>query len=396
MNLSPEFSYSPAQHEIFFEDVRKFNVIPKGRRFGITTAGSFYLIEQMLEGVTPNLWGDTITTNIDRYVERLFIPVLRKNKIPYKWHRQKRELRIFDTVLDFRSSDRPENWEGFGYKNIFLNEAGIILKNPYLWDNTVSPMLIDYSDSKVFIAGTPKGKRHKGVYSKFYQLSRKWGKDVIVKQYSTYDNPLNSEEDIKGLIADLPSSVIKQEIYGDFIDTESSMIKEEWLKYGSGSGSNYRVMAVDLAISRKTLADYTAICVMSRDEAGNRYIERVFRDKLSFNEILLKIKEFAVLYEPEQIGIETVQFQAAVIDELIRTTNYNIIPLTPTKDKVTRFYPLAARFENGLIYIDNSIHQEFINELLSFPDTSHDDMVEACSYADYMLTESFEIRMERI
>ena len=41
-------------------------------------------------------------------------------------------------VSDFRSVDRPENIEGFGYDKAFLNEAGIILRDEYLWYNAIS------------------------------------------------------------------------------------------------------------------------------------------------------------------------------------------------------------------------------------------------------------------
>ena len=62
--------------------------------------------------------------------------------------------------MDFRSADKPENIEGFGYALIILNEAGIILKNRRLWEETIRPMAMDYK-AKVIIGGTPKGKRVK-------------------------------------------------------------------------------------------------------------------------------------------------------------------------------------------------------------------------------------------
>src|SRR6188472_3936960 len=113
--------------EIFFppdEDSKKYTIVSKGRRFGLTRGAAQAFIEYALDGITPLLWGDTINGNIDRYFDRYFLPVLKKLGSDYfQWHQQRRELKILDSVIDFRSSDRPENWEGFGYKKIFLNEA---------------------------------------------------------------------------------------------------------------------------------------------------------------------------------------------------------------------------------------------------------------------------------
>ena len=53
-------------------------------------------------------------------------------------------LKIGNSSLDFRSADKPENIEGFGYALIILNEAGIILKNRRLWEETIRPMAMDY------------------------------------------------------------------------------------------------------------------------------------------------------------------------------------------------------------------------------------------------------------
>ena len=91
------------------------------------------------------LWGDTISTNIDRYVDRYWKPELIKSEIEYTYSTQKKVMTLqnFKGYIDFRSADRPENWEGFGYDIIILNEAGIILKNDYLFTNAVLPMLMD-------------------------------------------------------------------------------------------------------------------------------------------------------------------------------------------------------------------------------------------------------------
>lgn len=139
-------TYTQPQLDIFFGDVRRFNAIAKGRRFGATRGAAHACIEWCIEGM-PVLWGDTVQGNISRYVDRYFLPVLRASSIDHEWRQQERILKVGGGYIDFRSADRPENWEGFGYKRIVLNEAGMILKDPYLYFTVVLLMMVYCSDA---------------------------------------------------------------------------------------------------------------------------------------------------------------------------------------------------------------------------------------------------------
>ncbi|MDT3328840.1 hypothetical protein, partial [Campylobacter coli] len=72
--------------------------------------------------------------------------------------------------------------------------------------------------SRAIIGGVPKGK------NLFYELCKKELSDKNWKhfQFSSYDNPFLKEEQIKELIEEVggeDSEVVKQEIYGEFIDS---------------------------------------------------------------------------------------------------------------------------------------------------------------------------------
>lgn len=212
LNLEPH----DGQMAVFHNCKARKRVCAKGRRWGFTRGAAEYVIEQMLEGVSPIMWGDTIVANIHSYVERYFLPIL--NKLPsniYDWKKAEKKLYVGNSVCDFRSADQPENWEGFGYKIIILNEAGIILKNLYLYYNAVRPMLMDHPDSIAIIGGTPKGK------NLFYELWLKADTDPewAQFQYSSFTNPYLNREEIDSLVAEVPDTVARQEIYAEFTDT---------------------------------------------------------------------------------------------------------------------------------------------------------------------------------
>lgn len=221
MQATLDLTFTEAQQEIFSSKA-KFTIVPKGRRFGATKGSANAVMEWSLDGISPMLWVDTINGNIDRYYERYIQPELKESGIQYEFNYNKKQLKIRDSITDFRSADSPESIEGFGYKKIILNEAGIILKDNYLYTNTILPMLIDFSDSQLYAIGTPKGKYKKdGTDHIFYQLSQKTGEDYRQLNYSSYDNPLLNIEEIRLLeneMALLDPAMVQQEIYGKFID----------------------------------------------------------------------------------------------------------------------------------------------------------------------------------
>lgn len=242
---SLHLKYSRAQEEIFFPapgQLPKFTVVTKGRRQGLTRGAAQAYIEYGLSlpadpenGIEREfwflpdteltfLWGDTINGNIRKYVERYFMPILRQIPRKYwKWNSTDKVLRIGRATIDFRSADNPENWEGFGYNMIFLNEAGIILENASLYENSVLPMLMDFEDSRLIAAGVPKGKRTKEGLHKFFELWEEAGKDKAGKlyrrmQYNSYQNPFISHEAVDMIASVMDEMTERQEIFGEFVD----------------------------------------------------------------------------------------------------------------------------------------------------------------------------------
>lgn len=224
--------FSEAQEKLFFPTgpFPKFTIVRKGRRGGLTKGAANAFIEYGLceeydflpPGDLMFLWGDTIAGNIDKYVERYFLPELKK--LPsalWKWKSVERVMRIGRATIDFRSADRPENWEGFGYHLIFLNEAGIILTDNYLYTNAVLPMLVDFPNAKIIVAGAPKGKKTKGGEHLFYTLYKKSLEDTVNYRnlhFTGYNNPFIARDEIQLIRDAMDSETAKQEVDGEFID----------------------------------------------------------------------------------------------------------------------------------------------------------------------------------
>lgn len=307
----------PKQEEIF-NCPSRIVAIRKGRRFGFTKGAANNTIDVAIKRKKfKGLWVDTVNSNIERYVERFFIPQLKK--LPqhlWKWQKQQKVLKIMDFYMDFRSVDNPENIEGFGYDYMILNEAGIILKDPYLWSNAIRPMMWD-SDCQVFIGGTPKGGG--GVFEDLYQR----GLDPNQPQFAafhvtSFDNPYLPRDVIEEDMRSMPQRVIEQEIYGKFLEDTGVVfrgVREIAILNPQGKEpelDHLYVIGADLA----KLEDFTVLTVYDRTD--NHQVAQMRFNHLEWPFIRSKIKELSNKYNKALVMLDSTGVGDPTYDDLMR------------------------------------------------------------------------------
>ena len=368
-----ELTYTPQQSKIFFgSDDYRFIIVPKGRRFGATQGAIQAGCEWAMDG-EPVLWGDTINSNIDRYFERYARPVLKG--VDYNYNKQQKQLTFSfsDGFIDFRSADNPENWEGFGYKRILLNEAGIILKNSYLYTNAVLPMLMDYPDSRLYALGVPKGKIGKDKNEHpFYTLY----KNALNKlpgythyDFTSYDNPFLSSDDIAMLeseIRRMNPAMVDQEINGKFVDgAGGTMWSPEMIRHvDSVPELEAIVVAVDPSGSKD--GDEVGIVGIGRGYNGNLYL---LSDRtkgctplewatISTNE-LRALKGNCIVAE-RNYGGDMVKANIRSADRLVKVAEVNA-----SRGKDIRAEPIVTLYEDAKVYHVRGLHT-LENEMLTW------------------------------
>lgn len=204
-------------------------------------------------------------------------------------------------------------------------------------------------------------------------LGRPVGQALWPEQY-----PLKTLEDIKATIGEREFAALYQQRPSPL---EGALFRRDWIGRQVVPRSGTRIaMGVDLALSNKQSADYTAIVVIARDEFGKLYVLDAVRERVDFPSALRMIRNMADKWNPKAIAIEQVAYQAVVVQELLRQTTLPIRGVTPDKDKVTRAQPLALRYEQGLVH-HAQLPSWFEDELLAFPQSQHDDAVDALVYA---------------
>lgn len=204
-------------------------------------------------------------------------------------------------------------------------------------------------------------------------LGRDVGRALWPEQY-----PVETLENIRATIGEREFAALYQQRPAPL---EGALFRRDWIGRQVAPRSGTRIaMGVDLALSNKQSADYTAIVVVARDEWGKIFVLDAVRERVDFPSALRLIRNVADKWNPSAIAIEQVAYQAVVVQELLRSTTLPIRGVTPDKDKVTRAQPLALRYEQGLVH-HTQLPSWFEDELLAFPQSQHDDAVDALVYA---------------
>ena len=368
----------PELHEaqaVVARDPARFRVLVCGRRWGKTRLGVVLALRMALEGrkswwVAPTYAISGIAWEMLRVMSRA---------VGAQAHESTRTLRFpSGGIIACKSADNPDNLRGEGLDFLVLDEADFVPRR--VWEEVLRPALADRKGKAVIIS-TPNVE---GGW--FHELVQKGqGEDPEVRSWClpSWTNPHLDETEVDAARSSLPAIVFRREFGAEFVSAAGALLRREWVRVGEPPAREDLDVSVgvDLAISTKDGADWTAAVALGRDRTGALYVLDVARGRMPFHGVLGFIKAFAGKWRPQVVAVEQVQFQAAVVTELLRTTDLPVVGVRPDKDKVTRFTGIQARFEQGLVTLAPDLPQDFSRELLGFPVADHDDMVDALVYA---------------
>ena len=174
--------------------------------------------------------------------------------------------------------------------------------------------------------------------------------------------------------------------YFQHLDKESATYKN---KVDEGL---YTVIACDPAIGQRDTNDYTALvtasCSYVKDPDFIIRPEGVVRGRWPISRQVTEMVKLYDKFKAQAIIIETIAFQAALLEEFDRymednRRNFNIITIVPDKDKVRRSHNILPIFEQQRVWLDveEVMASKLIDECIVFPEGTHDDMVDSMVYA---------------
>lgn len=182
--------------------------------------------------------------------------------------------------------------------------------------------------------------------------------------------------------AEIGAIPFQQEFQQNPLDPSQQIIipKEYYESFDQANCDYYGY--IDLAISEKEHADYTAIVTLAKDRTtGKLYILDPIRGHWNVEEQLNKVFEQYAKYRYRSFGVEIVAYQAAFYQVLVsegqkRGIYIPAVAVELDKDKVRRAIEITPHIDNGTVIFNNG-YQDFMSEVIQFPKSAHDDFVDA-------------------
>ncbi|MFA6006901.1 MAG: hypothetical protein WC764_04240 [Candidatus Paceibacterota bacterium] len=219
----------------------------------------------------------------------------------------------------------------------------------------------------------------KGLFKR-YPIIDEEGKSIWTGKFSNMES-LDIERRKLGEKTWIRESLLK------IVPEDGQVIHDDWIRYfkkipegfvptGFGAG-------VDLAISKRETADYTAIVpgiAGLLDGKPKIYIgKRITNLRLSMAETIDACKTLANLKPGMRFFVEQVGYQAAAVEEMKRKW-LAVDPLAPISDKKARLEAVAGYVRDGTVEFPDEAADDLVIQLTHFGTEAHDDLVDAFAY----------------
>lgn len=184
------------------------------------------------------------------------------------------------------------------------------------------------------------------------------------------------------------------------IPDEAQVIHKEWIKYydyEEKPGTNHNqysgtFSSVDLAISQKAHADYTAMVTAHVFETSESYFIYILphpvNKRMTFPEQMALLEDHAEMNlqgSYDKLFIEAVGYQEALIQQLDKH-NIDCEAIVPKGDKRSRLALTTQLISEGKILFPEEGCEELIAQLVGFGVEKHDDLADAFSMLIHGIT----------
>lgn len=182
------------------------------------------------------------------------------------------------------------------------------------------------------------------------------------------------------------------------LSDDEQIIKKEWIRYYDYSllpkdnYHSYYATGVDLAISQKDSADYTAMVtakVIGRRDGLQVYIlPNIVNKRMLTEEIVssAKLIQSTTSYKLK-VFVESNGMQSIYVD-LFKRENINSEGIRSEADKAGRLSAVALLIQTGKVFFPDKGADHLVEQLLGFGKEKHDDMVDALSLLLRMVLEA--------
>ena len=201
-------------------------------------------------------------------------------------------------------------------------------------------------------------------------------------------------EELEAIRSEIPVAKWEAQYQQNPTSEEGAIIKRDmWQMWEKDNPPpcDYIIQSWDTAFEKNNRADYSACTTWGifykpnedGDDIANVILLDAFKARMEFPELKSTAYEFFHQWQPDTLIVEKKAAGAPLIYEM-RKTGIPISEYTPSKgsDKIARINAISDLFASGLIWIpDKRWAEEVVEEVASFPNGDHDDLVDSTSQA---------------
>lgn len=228
-------------------------------------------------------------------------------------------------------------------------------------------------------------------------------------------NPLWPEywnlELLTALKEELPPSKWNAQYQQKPTGEEGAIVKREWWKRWEGERPpqcDFVIQCWDTAFTKNERSDFSAASTWGvfylNDDVNkpNIILLDCFQKRMEFPELKERARTYYEEWEPDDCIIEAKASGAPLIQELNKQGGMYIRSYTPTRgkagqsnDKIARLNMVAPIFENGVVWAPSTRWaDEMIDQMASFPNAAHDDLVDTAVMAVTRFRQGGFLRLE--
>ena len=203
----------------------------------------------------------------------------------------------------------------------------------------------------------------------------------IIKKGELLFEKREGKEEIERIRKDMGEYVFNCQYQQKPMTENSGIFSKKWLQYYNENINFENIyLSFDTAIKAGMNND-PSVCTIWGKYKNNYYLIDLYREWLEYPDLKRKSIQLINKWQPRAVLIEDKASGQSLIQDLKKELNYNIISIKVVKDKITRFASITPVFEANRIFIKDKSNWLFDleYELLTFPNSQHDDQVDSIS-----------------
>ncbi|OGO14158.1 MAG: hypothetical protein A2Y53_05725 [Chloroflexi bacterium RBG_16_47_49] len=215
-----------------------------------------------------------------------------------------------------------------------------------------------------------------------------------------------SHDTIQALRASLGSYAFAGQYLQTPAPEDGGILNPRWLRYAVTLPAEKDIIRViqswDTAIKASSSKHDFSVGQTWWETPHGYYLVDQVCEKLEYPDLKRRVVHFATIHHPQVILIEDKASGQQLIQDFRQETRLPIVPIAPKGDKVTRAAGASPTLEAGKVFLPPNAttlpwYDEFISQLLLFPNAQHDDCVDCLTqfvlWATRSSSNNFNIRV---